>query len=228
MRRISALTGSASLRGRELLAHVHRQLAAQVRIARMHLRRHRAGHAARGVVARPVAGAVGLVGEPFDDREAVPDHGLVVPQDRHLAARGRELVALGALVPGLVEHRHGDLLERQARLLDRQPAAQRPGGIGLVADDELEHPRSSYLVMPAEAGIQAGLRPSDHRLDPSLRWGDEGGWIKPSAASSTAARSRSMPRPVLARRDDDLGMGGGVPARLRLGGARRPRRARSP
>ena len=203
MRRISARTGSASSRGRELLAHVHRQLAAQIRVARMHLRRHRPRHAARGVVARPVARPVGLVGEPFDDREAVPDHGLVVPQDRHLAARRRELVALGALVPLLVEHRDGDLLERQARLLDRQPAAQRPGGIGLVADDELE---------------QVLARRHRERV----------ARVRLSAASSTAARSRSMPSPVSLDVTMISGMGGGVLARFRRRCAARPRRARSP
>ena len=166
MRRISAWTASSSLLRRELLAHVHRQLAAQVRVGGVHLGRHRAGHAAGGVVARPVARPVGLVGEPFDDREAVPDHGLVVPQDRHLAARRRELVALGALVPVLVEHRDGDFLERQARLLDRQPAAQRPGGIGLVADDELEQGVVSSVVTPAKAEVRAssGLQPADSRF----------------------------------------------------------------
>ena len=47
------------------------------------------------------------------------------------------LVALTALVPIGVVHRHDHLLEWQPRLLAREPAAQRPGGIGLVADDEL-------------------------------------------------------------------------------------------
>jgi hypothetical protein len=61
----------------------------------------------------------------------------------HLAARRRELVILAPLVPVLVEQRHRDLLERETRLLDREPAAQRPGGIGLVADDELEHVHST-------------------------------------------------------------------------------------
>ena len=52
--------------------------------------------------------------------------------------RVRELVAFGALAPFLPEHRHGDFLEGKPRLFHRQPAAQRPGGISLVADDELE------------------------------------------------------------------------------------------
>ena len=60
-------------------------------------------------------------------RQAVPDHCLIVPEDRHLAARGRELVAFHPLVPLGIEHRHSDLLERETRLLDRQPASKRPG-----------------------------------------------------------------------------------------------------
>ena len=64
------------------------------------------------------------------------DPNLAIPQDRHLARGRRELVALAALVPRLVVQRHDDLLEQQPGLLGGEPAAQRPGGIGLVADDQ--------------------------------------------------------------------------------------------
>ena len=124
---------------REGLADVHRQFAAQVREARMHFGRHRPRHAAGGLVlaanscSRPYA-----VGEELDDREAVPDDAVAVPQDRHLAERRGEFVAFAALLPLLVEHRDDELLELLTRLLHRQPAAHRPARIGAVADDELE------------------------------------------------------------------------------------------
>ncbi len=112
----------------------------------MHLRGHRAGHAARAVLLRPETGRVGFLRQPFDDGDRVPDHGIAVPQDRHLAGGRREFVALAALVPIRIEHRDGDLLERKARLLHRQPAPQGPRGIGLVADDELEHCLSRQTI----------------------------------------------------------------------------------
>ena len=48
-----------------------------------------------------------------------------------------------ALVPILVIEGDDDLLELKARLLDRKPAAHGPGGVGLVTDEELEHPNPS-------------------------------------------------------------------------------------
>src|SRR3546814_14965463 len=58
---------------------------------------------------------------------SIPDDDIAIPQDRHLAAARRELIVLPALRPGVVIKRNDDFLEREARLLDRQPAAERPG-----------------------------------------------------------------------------------------------------
>src|SRR3546814_14196383 len=51
---------------------------------------------------------------------------VAVPQDRHLAGRGREFVAFAPLFPRLVIERHDHFLEGKAGQLARQPAAQRP------------------------------------------------------------------------------------------------------
>ena len=82
-RELAALV--AQLLRRETLAHVHRQLAAKVGEAGVHLGGHRAGDGACALVLRPVQGAAEAVSEEFDDRQAVPDDDLAVPQDRHLA-----------------------------------------------------------------------------------------------------------------------------------------------
>src|SRR3546814_1129446 len=69
---------------------------------------------------RPVLGPVsarpaGLFVEIVDDRQAVPDDDIVaVPQDRHLAARWSEFVALTPVAPILVIERDGDLFEGKA------------------------------------------------------------------------------------------------------------------
>jgi hypothetical protein len=87
-----------------------------------------------------------LVGEVFHDRQAVPYHRLAVPQDRHLAAGGLDLAhVLLQSVPLLAHDRNGELVEMQARLLDREPAAQAPARIVLVADDEF-HVRLLHLA----------------------------------------------------------------------------------
>src|SRR3546814_2898821 len=69
----------------------------------------------------------------------VPHDDVAVPQDRHLAAAGGEFIVLPPTRPGVVIKRNDDLLEHQLRLLRRQPAPQRPGGIGLVAYEQFQH-----------------------------------------------------------------------------------------
>ncbi|PAV74846.1 hypothetical protein WR25_20149 [Diploscapter pachys] len=123
--------------GREDLADVHRVLAPQCDEARVHFRRHRAGHGACRVIGGPEAIAPDLVGEIVDDGETVPHHRVAIPQDRHLARRGREFGAFAAAIPFGVVQRHDDLFEGEAGLLGGEPAPQGPAGIGLVADDEL-------------------------------------------------------------------------------------------
>src|SRR3546814_4946555 len=79
----------------------------------MHFRRHRPRHGARRPVLGPVsARPAGLFVEIVDDRQAVPDDDIVaVPQDRHLAARWSEFVALTPVAPILVIERDGDRSE---------------------------------------------------------------------------------------------------------------------
>ena len=83
----------------------------------MHFGRHRPRHSARAFIFGPIERRADAVGEKLDDRQAVPDDDLAVPQDRHLAERGRELVAFAPLLPFGVEHRHDQFLELFARLL---------------------------------------------------------------------------------------------------------------
>ena len=52
------------------------------------------------------------ISEEFDDRQAVPDDAILVPQDRYLAGRGSELVALAAAISFLVVERDDDFVER--------------------------------------------------------------------------------------------------------------------
>src|SRR5690348_9119459 len=122
----------------ETLADVHRQLAAKVRESGMHLGRHRSSDRARGLLSGPVEGTSVPVGEEFDDRQAVPDDAVAVPQNRNLAEGRSEFVAFAPLFPFVVEQRHDIFFELLARLLDREPAAHRPARIGPVADNQLE------------------------------------------------------------------------------------------
>src|SRR3546814_15901507 len=94
----------------------------------MHFRRHRPRHGARRPVLGPVsARPAGLFVEIVDDRQAVPDDDIVaVPQDRHLAARWSEFVALTPVAPILVIERDGDLFEGKAAVAGGEPAAQAP------------------------------------------------------------------------------------------------------
>ena len=93
----------------------------------MHFRHHGTGHAARGIVTGPEAIPPDAVGQIFQNRQTVPDDHIAIPQDRHLAARGREiaLLALG-LFPILAIDVDGQLLEMEPGLLDCQPATQGP------------------------------------------------------------------------------------------------------
>src|SRR3546814_761139 len=72
-----------------------------------------------------------------------------------LAARRREFVALAPVRPILVVKRDGDLLERQPAVLDREPAAQAPARIGLVAEEEF-HGVSGFPSRLRE-GVGEGL-----------------------------------------------------------------------
>ena len=51
----------------------------------MHFRRHCPGHAARDVILGPETVAADLISKIFQDRHAVPNHGIAIPQDRYLA-----------------------------------------------------------------------------------------------------------------------------------------------
>ena len=133
-------------------ADVHRQLAAQREVAGMHFRHHRPGHGARIVRLGPETVAPHLVGQVFDDGDAVPHHGVAVPQHRHLAVRRGDLAdGLLLLVPVVAIDGNLEFLERQAGLLARQPAAQRPARIVLVADDKLHGERLTIHVDRVEA-----------------------------------------------------------------------------
>src|SRR3546814_4424923 len=77
-----------------------------------------------------------------------------------LAARRRELVALAAVRPILVVKRDGHLLEREAAVLDREPAAQAPARIGLVADEEF-HGDSIFPSRSREGLGEGLLRPAE-------------------------------------------------------------------
>ena len=125
----------------------------------MHLGSHGARHPASRFVLRPEFVAADAVDEEFDDRKAVPDHAIAVPEDRHLAHRRRELVALAALLPLLVEHGNDEFLEFLARLPAREPAAHRPARIGTIADDQLEQifaPR--WLPLPVSQCVTRRCR----------------------------------------------------------------------
>src|SRR3546814_2697998 len=75
-----------------------------------------------------------------------------------LAARRREFVALAPVRPILVVKRDGDLLERQPAVLDREPAAQAPARIGLVAEEEF-HGVSGF---PSRLREGVGERSEEH------------------------------------------------------------------
>ncbi len=113
----------------------------------MHLSRHRARHGPRRFLLRPEAVAPNPISAEFDDRQAVPDHAFLIPQDRDLAERRGELVALTALLPCLIEQRDDQLLEFQPGLLERQPAAHRPAAIGPVADNQLHEITASRIAV---------------------------------------------------------------------------------
>ena len=97
------------------------------------------------------------------------------------------IVALAALVPRVVVEGHDQFLEVEARGLDRQPAAHRPGGIGLVAEDELEHVfsvRGHAGLDPASICLRPpGRKKGGPRVKPGVSKAQE------SASSSTAAWS---------------------------------------
>src|SRR5579864_9580926 len=114
----------------------------------MHFSRHRSGDCTRVLILGPIERRAVAVGEEFNDRKAVPNDNVAIPEDRYLAEGGRELIAFTPFVPILIEHRHDQLLELLARLLAGEPAAERPAGVGTIADDQLEQsftPKTSRL-----------------------------------------------------------------------------------
>ena len=100
----------------------------------------------------------------LDDGEAVPHRDAVVDEHRHPARRVEARDRLRGA--GAVE-RDADLLEVDAALAQMQPRAQRPGGVVLVADDEL-HVRVLSRWRPAilrgggRRGYHANVRTRRH------------------------------------------------------------------
>ncbi len=90
----------------------------------MHFGHHRAGHAARDIVLGPEPLAPDLVGQIFENGEAIPHHHIAIPQDRHLAARRLKFAPFAYRFPFVAVERNGDLFEGEARLLGCQPAPQ--------------------------------------------------------------------------------------------------------
>ncbi len=127
-------------------------MAAQGRETGMHLRRQRAPHGAGARVGGPVPGIRVTAGELFGNGEAFGHHDPALARLIGQAKRGngarrgktgedtREIIAVefGQRDPGV-----------QAEGLEQKPAAQRPAGIGAIADAKvIVHPalrfRPSY------------------------------------------------------------------------------------
>ena len=165
IRSISSVTSFAEILGWVTFADVHRQFAAKVVEARVHFRRHRPRHPARAIIFGPVTVPADPIREELDDRQAVPHDAFTVPQDRHLAERRGEFVALAPLLPFRVEHRDDIFLEFLARLLARQPAAHGPAGIGPIADDQLKQGLRPYVVAASRIAVLNSAMPLPVSLD---------------------------------------------------------------
>src|SRR5205085_11561798 len=120
------------------LTHIHAHVLAQLREARMHLGRYGARFRPLGALARPELGIA--LRQVLEDGERVPHQCGAVLQDRHLA---RRRVLQDALFRSGAVEVDADLVEGDAEHLHREPRPQRPGGVVLVADDEL-HVQSTW------------------------------------------------------------------------------------
>jgi hypothetical protein len=103
--------------------------------AGVHLGAHGPGAGARAAILGQEVDVGEGLGEVLADGERVPDHGVVVAEDRDAARRG----VLGDEGAGLgAAERDEDLAVRNPDVLEREPAAERPGRIVLVADGDGE------------------------------------------------------------------------------------------
>ncbi len=101
----------------------------------MHFGDHIARHRTGGGVGRPVAGIRVAFGQRFGDGNGFADH-LAVGQThrRHLPRRG---IAGEHLIEVIGVEDAGFDFDGNPEFLEQQPAAQRPAGIGAVADGEI-------------------------------------------------------------------------------------------
>ena len=115
------------------LPRIHRHVPPQRLETGMHLGRYGACHGAGRRVGRPQLRVGVGFRQILADRQAVPDHQIAAFQRRYLAGGSvtQNLLLAVRLVEG--DHLLGEIL---AGHLQRQPGAQRPGGIILVTDDE--------------------------------------------------------------------------------------------
>src|SRR5262245_43397714 len=113
---------------------IHRTSVSQGSEAAMHFSRRRARGGAGSLALGPQLFLRKQLREIFEDSERLPDRHLAMMQDRHLAGRAM----LDDLLAGLrFIKRYDGLLEGNMRHGERHPWPERPGGIILVADDEM-------------------------------------------------------------------------------------------
>src|SRR5438270_12996324 len=150
---------------RVLLENLHRAVVAQIGEAGMHLGRQRPRARPLGGVLRPEALVRELLVEILGDGEGIPDGDVAVDQRRHASAR-----RILADVRGGIRHveRDDDLLERHGGVLEHQPGAQRPRGVLLVPDDDLQH--GTLLITTAAARGERGYHDAARGNLRSLRW----------------------------------------------------------
>ncbi len=143
---------------------VHRQGGAHRREARMHLATDGTAVGARDqIVGQQSRLGTNLI-EVFGDRQRVPHRHALMAQAGH-EDRRRQQQDLGAR--RRIFRRHQHFLELQAREPGQQPAAQRPGRIGLAADGQrgLRHHASSAPRASARCivcSIGGGCRIAKH------------------------------------------------------------------
>src|SRR5262252_6206624 len=102
----------------------------------MHLGRDRARMRPLGAILRPEPRVRKALSEVLDDGERIPNRGLAINQDWHLARTGEGQDTILVVLPGI--ERDEDLLEGDMGGAHRQPWPHRPGGVVLVADNELQ------------------------------------------------------------------------------------------
>src|SRR5207248_11226626 len=100
-------------------------------------------------IGRPEALLGEALGQRLADGERIPDRLAIEEQHRHLAG---DRIALDAARPAGVVELELDLLEGDARFAHQHPRAHRPGGVVLVADEELHARNSSYYRRHALRG----------------------------------------------------------------------------